>query len=433
MKIAIINGLVINPRLSDKEEEHDIVIDNGEVVDILSRGTIGSKDQFDEIIDASNCVVTPGLIDIHVHLREPGQEWKETIDSGGRCAIKGGFTRVCCMPNTVPVNDSVEVTKYIIDKADAAQGVHVHPIGAVSLKSAGKALCALQDLKEAGCVAFSDDGYPVYDALMMRRALEWARQLDVPITCHEEVLELTQGGCMNESALSYRLGLRGMPRVAEDIMIARDIELARLTGGHVHLCHVSTARAVEMVRRAKLDGISVTAEVTMHHLTLTQDRVANYDTAAKMSPPLRLEEDCIGLLEGLKDGSIDVVASDHAPHDVDSKRVEFSKAAMGIIGFPTTLPLLLGLVNEGKISLFTAIRSLTSKPAELFRLPGGVIAKGNVADITVIDPTKEFVLRTEDILSKSKNTPYLGWSLKGCARDVLVSGIVKMRDYNLTF
>jgi dihydroorotase len=427
MKIVIKNGLLINPEIQGRDQEHDVIIDNGVIVDTPKRGELGEYKEFDQEIDAKGCWVTPGLIDIHVHLREPGQEWKETIETGAKSAVAGGFTRICCMPNTRPVNDSPEISRYIKEKALEANAAHVHPIGAVSLNIEGKMLSPLSDLKDAGCVAFSDDGNPVYDALMMRRALEWCRHMDIPITCHEEILELTRGGVMNESPLSYRLGLGGMPKAAEDIMIARDIELARLTGGHVHICHISSARAVELVRRAKDDGLPVTAEVALHHLTLTEDAVEGFNTSAKMSPPLRAEEDRLALIAGLVDGTIDVIASDHAPHDIDCKRVEFKAAAFGIIGFPTTLPLLLKLVQDGAVTRKCAIKVLTSAPAKVFRIPGGRLTKGSVADVTIIDPNVSWELKEEDIVSKSRNTPFLGWEFQGRARDVVVAGKIKMR------
>jgi len=429
MKIVIKNGLLIDPDVQDSDYERDVIIENGVIIDTPKPGELAGYKDFDQEIDAKGCWVTPGLIDIHVHLREPGHEWKETIETGAKSAIAGGFTRICCMPNTRPVNDSPEISRYIKEKAIEADAAHVHPIGAVSLNIEGKNLSPLTDLKNAGCVAFSDDGNPVYDALMMRRALEWCRHLDIPITCHEEIIELTRGGVMNESSLSYRLGLGGMPKAAEDIMIARDIELARLTGGHVHICHISSARAVELVRRAKGDGLPVTAEVSMHHLTLTEDAVEGFNTSAKMSPPLREEEDRLALLAGLVDGTIDVIASDHAPHDIDSKRVEFKKAAFGIIGFPTTLPLLLKLIQDNKVTRKCAIRALTSAPAKVFRLPGGRLAKGSVADVTIIDPNVRWQLKEEDIVSKSRNTPFLGWEFQGRARDVLVAGKIKLKGH----
>jgi dihydroorotase len=432
MKTLIKNGIIIDPTTAQEDREYDLLVEDNKIVATDKRGSFSNVEDIQHTIDAKKCWVVPGLIDIHVHLRQPGQEWKETIESGAKSAIKGGFTRICCMPNTTPVNDSPEITKYILEQARLANAAHVHPIGAVSIGIAGKKMAPLSDLKDAGCVAFSDDGNPVYDALLMRRSLEWCKHLRLPITCHEEILELTKGGSMNESPLSYRLGLTGMPAAAEDIMIARDIELSRLTGSQVHICHISSGRSVELVRRAKQEGIAVTAEVTMHHLILTEEAVADFNTAAKMSPPLRNEADRLALLAGVADGTIDVIASDHAPHDIDSKRVEFKNAAFGIIGFPTTLPLVLKLVHEGTLSRYRAIEALSTSPAKVFNLPaGGTLGPGTLADITVIDPAVQWILTKTDIVSKSANTPFINWNFKGKARDVLVAGQIKLLNGKL--
>jgi dihydroorotase len=418
--ILIENGTVIDPANSI-EGEFDVLIDKGKVERIEPRGGFGNL-QVAQKFDAKGCWVVPGFIDLHVHLREPGFEWKETIKTGTEAAVLGGFTSVCSMPNTRPTNDCAEITRFIIEKARAAGAARVLPIGSVTRALQGKEMSPLSELREAGCVAFSDDGEPVWDSGLMRRALEWCRMLDVPISCHEEDKALSCGGCMNESALSTRLGLKGMPGVAEEVMIARDIELARFTKSKAHICHVSTARGVELIRRAKNDGIWITAEVTPHHLLLTEESVGDYDTHSKMSPPLRSEEDRIGVLEGLADGTIDAVASDHAPHENDSKRVEFSKATFGILGLQTSLPLLLELHSKGALTRRRVIEALTAGPARSFGLSFGRIERGRDADISVIDPAKGWRFDRQANRSLSFNSPFLDRELRGQARHVLVAG-----------
>jgi dihydroorotase len=372
--------------------------------------------------------VYPGLIDVHVHLREPGFEWKETVESGSRASVAGGFTTILCMPNTSPVNDHAEVSRFIRDQARATNAARVLPIGAVSRGLEGKELASLVEQREAGCVAFSDDGEPVYNAGMMRRALEWSKDLGVPVCCHEEDKTLSCGGCMNESALSLRLGLRGIPKVSEEVMVARDIELARTTGGHAHICHVSSARSVELIRRAKQDHISVTCEVAPHHLLLTEDAVSGYDTNAKMNPPLREDFECEALIAGLAEGVIDCVASDHAPHHWDSKALEFDKAAFGILGVQTTLPLLLGMVRQGLLTLQRMVETLTIGPARALSLSGfGTLRKGSRADICIVNPEARWALDRHTILSKSLNTPWLGQEMQGMAVCVMVDGRIVHR------
>ncbi|RMG45553.1 MAG: dihydroorotase [Candidatus Dadabacteria bacterium] len=412
------------------EEKLDLLIEAGVVKEVSASINVGPSSP-DQVIDASGQWVVPGLIDLHVHLREPGQEWKETVASGAAAAVMGGFTAVCCMPNTDPVNDSAEVTEFILERADTAGLCRVYPIGAVTMGSKGERLAPLSELKKAGCVAFSDDGQPVYNPEIMRRALEWVRMFNAPISCHEEDKHLSRGGAMNESSLSERMGLIGMPKVAEDVMIARDIELARVTGGHVHICHISSARGVELVRRAKNDGINVTAEVTPHHLVLTEEAVEGYDTNAKMSPPLREEEERLALIEGLSDGTIDVVASDHAPHEAASKEVEFSEAAYGILGLQTSLPLLLDFVDSGTISRLRMIEVLSTAPAKVFNLKGGSLKEGKVADLTIIDPQVEWIFSPETVKSLSFNSPFIGRRMKGAARATIVDGRLVMLDGQL--
>ncbi|MCB0338885.1 MAG: dihydroorotase [Bdellovibrionales bacterium] len=424
--ILIHGGRVIDPA-NGVDGDFDILIEKNRIANIDRRGSFDAMEISDKI-DASGKWVVPGFIDLHVHLREPGFEWKETIEAGSRAAIYGGFTSICAMPNTRPVNDTAQVTEYMLDRAKSASLAKVLPIGAVSLGSKGEQMAPLSELRKAGCVAFSDDGEPIFNAGLMRRALEWSMMLDAVVSCHEEDKSLTCGGCMNESGLSVKLGLKGMPTVGEDVMVARDIELARFTGGRVHFCHISTARSVELVRRAKNDGISVTCEVTPHHLTLTEEAVREYDTFAKMSPPLREAGDVEGLIAGLADGTIDAVASDHAPHEDDSKKVEFAQASFGILGLQTNLPLIIDLVRAEKISASRAVEVFTSGPARAFGLDVGTLSKGATADLSVIDPGCEWELERAAIASISKNTPFYGRKLFGRATDVVVDGVIKLRN-----
>ena len=409
--------LIKNGTLADGER--DILID-GEAIKAIDTKIEPPKGT--EVIDATGKWVTPGFIDLHVHLREPGFEKKETIASGTKAAIAGGFTAVCCMPNTKPVNDSKEVTTYILEKAREAGQAKVFPLGAVTKNLEDEEMAPLTALYNAGCVGFSNDGRPVKSPALMRRALEWAKDLGLRIHCHEEVESLVNGGVMNESALSLKLGLRGVPAIAEEIMIARDIELARATGGKVHFCHVSTARGVELIRRAKNDGIDVTAEVTPHHLFLTEEAVDGYNTLAKVAPPLRSKEDCEALLAGLVDGTIDVVASDHAPHEADSKLTVMDSAANGLIGLQSTLPLMIQCVKEGKLLRKRLEEVLASVPAKIINQDLGTLAVGKAADICIINPDKTWEYTEETILSKSKNTPFLGRKMQGCVEMVFVNG-----------
>jgi len=426
--IIVEGGLVIDPR-NNREDFADVLVEDGIIKAVAAPGTFRSLDA-PLRIDARNLWVCPGLIDIHVHLREPGFEWKETIESGARAAVGGGFTSVCCMPNTIPRIERGEVAQFVRARAAAAGLARVYPIGAITVNLEGTQLTPLYELVEAGCVAFSDDGEPVGSALMMLRALEIARTLGVPLTCHEEVKSLTRGGSMNESSLSMALGLTGMPRVAEDLMVARDIELARISGGHVHFCHVSTGRSVELIRRAKNEGIPVTGEVTPHHLLLTEAEVGEYNTNAKMSPPLRLAEDVEACVQGLVDGTLDAVASDHAPHEEDSKRVPFSEASFGILGLQTTLPLLLRLVHGERLSRHRCIESMTSSPAKVFGLPGGTLSEGAPADITIIAPDHVWHFNEASCYSKSKNSPFWGQEMVGAAHTVMVGGAVVVKEFS---
>jgi dihydroorotase len=421
MQPVVIEGGHVIDAASGIDGSHDVLIKDGVVAAIEKPGAFRSAGDVRRV-DAAGKWVMPGCVDLHVHLREPGEEWKETIQTGAEAAVLGGYTSICCMPNTKPANDSAETTRYILEKARAAGAARVLPIGAVSMERKGKQIAPFSELAKAGCIAFSDDGDPVADAGLMRRALEWCLMLGLPIACHEEDRNLSCGGCMNESPLSLRMGLKGFPGVAEDVMIARDIELARFTRGKVHICHVSTARGVELIRRAKHDGIPVTCEVAPHHLVLKDEAVGDYDTNCKMMPPLKDHEDVKGLFAGLADGTIDAIASDHAPHDRDSKQVEFSRAAVGVLGLQTSLPLLVEMCLAGTMSRTRMVDLLCAGPARSFGLPYGTIRKGSPADVVVLDPKREWIFSEDLVRSKSKNSPFLGRKLVGATDHVFVGG-----------
>ena len=365
-----------------------------------------------------------GFVDLHVHLREPGFEYKETIATGTASAVAGGFTSVCCMPNTSPVNDNQSVTKFILSQAAMAKKAQVFPIGAITKGSEGKELSEIGDLSEAGCVAISDDGRPVMNSQIMRRAMEYAKAFRVPVIDHCECLHLASGGCMNEGIVSTELGIPGIPSAAEEVMVARNLALAELTGAHLHLAHLSTAGSVRLTREAKERGIRVTAEVCPHHFSLTEDATRTYDSNAKMNPPLRTSHDIEALKQGLADGTIDAIATDHAPHAVQEKQLEFDAAPFGIVGFETALPLTLALVEEGVLSLETAIAKLTCEPARAFGLNKGTLAPGADADIVLIDPNSPWVVDPDRFHSKSRNTPFTGWKVRGKVVATVVSGTV---------
>lgn len=418
--MLIKGGHVIDP-LSGKEGAFDVLVEGDTIKAVDTPGSFKGGGGVEEI-NAAGCLVVPGLIDIHVHLREPGQEWKETILTGSKAAVAGGFTAVCCMPNTQPRIDNASVVELVLEKAKEADLCRVYPMGCITEDSQGKSLAPFMELHQAGCVAFTDDGHPVTNSQIMRRALEYTKMFGGVLAVHEEDLALSDGFSMNESMLSVKLGLRGMPEAAENVMIARDVELARLTGGRVHFCHVSNARAAVLIKRAKEDGIPVTAETVVHYVTLDDSAIEGYNTNAKMSMPLRSTDDVEGLLRAVEEGVIDSLASDHAPHEADCKNVEFDKASFGIIGLQTAVPLLLARVREGKLSLKRLIEALTVSPARCLNLEPNSVSAGKKADLTIIDPERKMRFTADKVLSKSKNTPFLGAELQGLAVKTIVGG-----------
>jgi len=420
MKVLIANGYVIDPSQSINGGKN-LLLEDGRVTGFLDRG-----DQYPdgvEVFDATGLVVAPGFIDLHTHLREPGAEYKETIASGAAAAVAGGWTTVCSMPNTDPVNDSPAVTRFIIEQAKRAQLANVFPLGALTKGSDGKELAEMGEMKNAGIVAVSDDGRPVPGAGTMRRAMEYARGFDLTVVDHAQDGSLSVGGAMHEGHWSLVLGLRGIPAAAEDLHVIRDCVLAELTGASVHIAHVSTRGSVEAVRRAKEKGISITCEVAPHHWTLTDDAVADYDTNTKMSPPLRSQDHVEALLEGLRDGTIDAIATDHAPHHADEKGLEFDQAPFGIIGLETAVGLAFDLVNKGLIDLGRLVGLCSTNPARVFSLADrGTLAKNAHADITILDPAHEWIFDVNASKSKSRNTPFHGRTMTGAAVATIVGG-----------
>ncbi|MEK9628455.1 MAG: dihydroorotase [Nitrospinota bacterium] len=420
MQTLIKNGHLIDPA-NDKNGDFDLLIKDGKIDAVEPKGRLDNISE-SEIIDAKGLIVSPGFCDMHVHFREPGHEYKETIETGSQSAAAGGFTTVAVMPNTSPVNDNRSITELILSQAKQTAIVNILPIGAITKGLKGESLSDMGELKEAGCIGYSDDGMPVSNSELMRRALEYSKMFDLPCIQHSEVLELTRGGSMNEGTVCTEMGLKGMPTEAEDIMVHRDICLLPKTGGRLHVAHISSGGSVELVRQAKAKGLPVTCEVAPHHFTLTHEACRGYDTNAKMSPPLRTDSDLEMIKEGMKDGTIDIIATDHAPHDVVDKQVEFSKACFGIVGLETALPLTLKMVDEGVISLERAIDMLTSQTNKIFDIDKGTLGVGKDADITLFDPNTKYSIDPSKFKSRSKNSPYKGWKVRGKVIRTLVNG-----------
>lgn len=428
-RILLRGAKIIDPS-QDLDLKADLLIENGKIAAIEKSGKRDRKQRTSAgavELDLKGMIVVPGLIDMHTHLREPGFEYKETILTGAQAAAAGGFTAVACMPNTQPVNDNRAVTEFILQQARACGIVRVWPVGAISKGSEGRILAELGDMHDAGAAAFSDDGKPVMNSRLMRKALEYAASIGVPIISHCEDLTLSRDGLMNEGFASTELGLQGIPCVAEDIMVSRDIALAEYTGTPVHIAHVSTAGSVRLIREAKARGVKVTAETAPQYFSLTDEALRTYDTNAKVNPPLRGPEDREAVLKGLGDGTIDVIASDHAPQASIEKEVEFEYAANGMVGLETSLGLSLKLVQEGVFSLPELVRKMSVNPATVLGVAGGTLKIGSEADITVIDPTRDWTVDVGAFKSKSRNTPFNGWRLTGRAVMTVVGGEIKFQ------
>ncbi|MEP6756786.1 MAG: dihydroorotase [Chthonomonadales bacterium] len=417
-KLILQNGRIVDPS-QNVDRVADLVIEDGKVSSIVDAKT-GTGDT---LRDCTGLVITPGLIDIHVHLREPGFEYKEDIESGTRAAAAGGFTAVCCMPNTNPSIDTAAVVRQILERAEQVGSARVYPIGGLTRNMAGDHLSEIADLISVGACAISDDAFPIQNAETMRRGMEYCAQFGVVLMTHNEDQALTHGGAMNEGYNSTVMGVPGIPRVSEDIAVARNIMLAKLTGCKLHLLHISTAGTVELLRRAKADGITVTGESGPHYWALTDDATRGYNTNAKMNPPLRTAEDNAAIIEGLRDGTIDAIATDHAPHANYEKEQEFDRAPFGILGLETCFPVTyMKLVKTGVLTLNQAIDKMSCVPARLLGLQGGTLAPGSVADVTVLDLNKKWTITPESIHSKSKNTPFIGWEMEGGAAFTVVGG-----------
>src|SRR3954471_16940098 len=423
MKLLIANGHLIDP-VGQENTGMNVLIEDRRVVAWLRHGESAPEDA--EVFDASGLLVAPGFIDLHVHLREPGQEHKETIATGCAAAVAGGWTSVCPMPNTQPINDNAAITRYMIEQAERAGLANVFPIGAITKSSDGSELAEMGEMKAAGAVAVSDDGRPVPNAGIMRRAMQYARDFDLPVIDHCEDKSLGFGGVMHEGRISLLLGLKGMPALAEEIDAVRDILLAKETGARIHIAHVSTKGAVEAVRRAKNEGVNVTCEVAPHHFTLTDKAVEGYDTNTKMSPPLRSQEHLEAIIDAIKDGTIDTIATDHAPHHADEKALEYDRAPFGITGLETAVGLALDrLVHTGTVSLERLVELCSVNPARIFKLADrGTLRPGAWGDVTILDPDLEWTFDVARTKSKSRNTPFQGWTLRGAAVATIVAGRV---------
>ncbi|MCY4046711.1 MAG: dihydroorotase [Candidatus Dadabacteria bacterium] len=423
MKILIKGARIVDPASSrDGSKTGRIFIEGGLIRKPPPRA---EKLPGIKVIDGRGMVAAPGLVDMHVHLREPGFEHKETIKTGTLSAVAGGFTAVACMPNTRPVNDNAAVTQYILMKARTEGSARVFPIGAITKNEEGKSMADIGEMCEAGCVAISDDGFPVVDSAILRRAMEYAKPFGVPVISHCEDMSLSADGVMNEGYVSNLMGLRGIPAESEEICVSRDITLSRLTGAPLHIAHVSAAGSVAAVRRAKKEGVRVTAEATPHHFTLSDEAVRGYKTNAKMNPPLRTQKDINAIWKGLADGTIDAIATDHAPHSHDEKNVEFDKAPFGIVGLETALSLSLRLVDEGVLSLSGMVEKMSTVPALILGTGGGMLKEGAPADVVVFDPEEERVINAEGFYSKGRSTPFDGWKMKGVVKWTIVGGVVK--------
>lgn len=418
-KLLLQGGRVLDPS-QDLDATRDVLLVDG-VVATLGEDIVAPEDA--QIIDCRGLLVTPGLIDVHVHLREPGGEHKETIATGARSAAAGGFTAVCAMPNTEPAMDDPAAVGWVAAEGRRARAARVYPLGCISVGRAGERLAPVGEMVDAGAVAITDDGSPVMNSGLMRRALEYAQTFGIPVADHPEDVSLSPCGQMNEGLVSTRLGLTGKPNATEDIHILRDILLAELTGGHIHLQHVSTRFGVESIRQAKARGVHVTAEASPHHLVLTDAAVEGYRTEAKMNPPLRADEDVAAVRAGLADGTLDTIATDHAPHHYDEKEEAFDDAPNGIVGLETAVGVVLTrVVNEGVIDLITMVERMSCQPARAFGLQGGTLAEGGVADVSVLDLTAEWTVDPAAFLSKSRNTPFAGWTLTGTPARTIVGG-----------
>jgi dihydroorotase len=420
MNLLIKNGRIIDPS-QGIDDTLDLVVENG-LVKAIGKGL--SVPEGVKTIDADGNYVVPGLIDMHVHLRDPGLEYKEDIVSGTKAAVAGGFSSICCMPNTNPAIDNKAIATYIINKAKTEGLCNVFPIGTITQGMHGDRLSEMGELKESGCVGVSDDGKPVRNSELMRRALQYAAGIGILVISHAEELDLVGEGVMNEGFTSTELGLKGIPRVAEDIATAREVLLAEYTNAPIHICHVSTKGSVQIIRDAKSRGVKVTCETAPHYFTLTDDAVRGYNTNAKMNPPLREAADIAAIKDGLKDGTIDCIATDHAPHHLDEKDVEFNEAMNGIIGLETSLPLSMKLVDEKVLTLQQLIDKMSCKPSKILCLNRGTLQAGSVADITIIDPQKQWIVEEAGLVSKSKNSPWLGAAMTGAAACTIVGGNV---------
>ncbi len=422
MRICIKGARLIDPS-QGMDGPADIWIREGLVETICRAGSsLPGATEHTRVLDAKGKVVVPGLVDMHVHLREPGQEYKETIQTGTMAAAAGGVTSLACMPNTDPVADHGAVIEFVLHQAQKHGSVRVHPVGAITKGLKGEALSEIGELKEAGAVAISDDGKPVANALVMRRAMEYARGFGLPVISHCEDKSLSGQGVMNEGEVSLELGLRGIPALAEEVMVARDLLLAEWTGCHLHIAHVSTAGSVRLIRDAKARGVKVTAEATPHHLILTQDAVRQWDTDTKVNPPLRTQQDVEALQEALRDGTIDVIATDHAPHARVDKEVEYDFAAFGISGLETLVGLTLMLVERGVLDLQEWVRKLSCNPARILGIKAGTLAPGSPADLVILDPESSWKVDPARFYSKGKNTPFKNWTLRGLVLHTMVAG-----------